>query len=100
MLIKKLQVNDYVESVKSAIEYAIRLGFNVKINSVVIKEFNENIFELAEIAKHNKVSVRLLSLCLWVKVESISIYKAQKLLRDWKKNTENLKKQVTEVWSL
>jgi cyclic pyranopterin phosphate synthase len=59
---KKITGYDYVESVKSSINYAIKLGFNVKINSVVIKDFNENIFELAEIAKHNKISVRFIEL--------------------------------------
>ena len=56
--------------------------------------------ELAEIAKHNKVSVRFIELMPMGEGRSISIYKAQKLLRDWKKNTENLKKQVTEVMVL
>lgn len=59
---KKITGYDHVESVKSSINYAIKLGFNVKINSVVIKDFNENIFELAEIAKHNKISVRFIEL--------------------------------------
>ena len=59
---KRITGFDYVENVKSSIEYAIKSGFNIKINSVVMKDFNENIFELAEMARNNKVSVRFIEL--------------------------------------
>ena len=59
---KRITGFDCVENVKSSIEYAVKSGFNIKINSVVMKDFNENIFELAEMARNNKVSVRFIEL--------------------------------------
>lgn len=59
---KKITGFDYLECVKSSIKYAINNDLNIKINSVIMKDFNENIFGLAEIAKNNKISVRFIEL--------------------------------------